>query len=228
MDREPDILLVVLDCIRYQDFKQLVRDQTGNGVLASLARSSMNYSRAVAPSSWSLPSHASLFTGLEPWEHSCNSRGRLRLATELHTVAEGLSRKGYQTASFSANPWISESTGLTKGFNIAFWGGLGDWLTPKPPNSIHGDTVGSRPQSEVGAVNRRSSDDRFRSVLELISHQYPGILDAIRRVLRHVERSGTRHTTLNSEWIEPMFDEFVARLSPTDPFFAFINLPRRA
>ena len=72
---------------------------------------------ASAASCWTVPSHASMFTGLLPSEHGLN-RGRAKLGAKHATLAERLQGNGYQTYAFSANPYVSGRTGLTRGFEI--------------------------------------------------------------------------------------------------------------
>ncbi len=83
--------------------------------------------RAVAPASWTHPSHASFFTGEDVPEHGAHSGAdaailihdwvHLRpLDDRLPTLAEQLAARGYQTVAVSGNPLISSPTGLSRGF----------------------------------------------------------------------------------------------------------------
>jgi arylsulfatase A-like enzyme len=73
----------------------------------------------VSPSPWTLPSHASLFTGLFPSEHNVTEES-LYLDNKVITVAEILREKGYNTIGFSSNDWVSRSTNLTKDFKTFY------------------------------------------------------------------------------------------------------------
>src|SRR5262249_40678475 len=70
---------------------------------------------ATSPSTWSLPSHASLFTGRYPTGHGAY-RQQSPLDARFPTIAEALAAHGYETFCFTANPWISDGLGLTRGF----------------------------------------------------------------------------------------------------------------
>ncbi len=80
------------------------------------------FPNAVSPGSWTLPSHASLFTGLYPWEHGVHLRAQSRLDSQFMTLAEMLKEGGYATASLSANGLLCPVMGLLRGFDAAVWG----------------------------------------------------------------------------------------------------------
>jgi arylsulfatase A-like enzyme len=70
---------------------------------------------AFATSSWTLPSHASLFTGR--WPHELGVDWTSPLGKGTPTLAEYLAAHGYDTAGFVANlDYCSWETGLTRGF----------------------------------------------------------------------------------------------------------------
>lgn len=72
--------------------------------------------RAVAPSSWALPSLASLLTGLTPSLHGVTEVGRAELAPELHTLAEALADRGYRGSAYVSGLWVRGATGWGQGF----------------------------------------------------------------------------------------------------------------
>ena len=76
---------------------------------ASIARNST--------SSWTLPSHASMFTGR--WPHELSAGWLTPLDGKYPTVAEYLAEHGYATAGFTANYWYcASSSGLARGFTV--------------------------------------------------------------------------------------------------------------
>ncbi|HEY7617861.1 MAG TPA: sulfatase-like hydrolase/transferase, partial [Terriglobales bacterium] len=112
----PNVLLIVLDTVRadHTSVFGYHRDTTPN--LRKLAEQAVAFDRAVATSDWTLPAHASLFTGLYPSEHGAYSdpSGKLlRLNDARTTLAETLSRAGYRTAAVVAN-----ITMLLRHFNV--------------------------------------------------------------------------------------------------------------
>jgi arylsulfatase A-like enzyme len=82
----------------------------------ALALEGAVYQRAYAPNFWTLPSHASLFTGLYPSQAGATSE-TLQLPLSNTTVAEALKKAGYDTAAFVCNPWVSTERGFAQGFS---------------------------------------------------------------------------------------------------------------
>ena len=67
------------------------------------------------PRSWTLPSHASMFTGR--WPHELSAGWFTPLDWAYPTLAEFLGSRGYATAGFIANYWYcSSDSGLDRGF----------------------------------------------------------------------------------------------------------------
>lgn len=115
-DTRPSFLLVVFDTLRKDAVSAygMVEGSTPN--LDGLARSGLLYSLAFAPSPWTLPSHATLFTGLPVEQHGVRNGGQISLPVELVTLAERLHRAGYETAGFSENPIVGREFKLSQGF----------------------------------------------------------------------------------------------------------------
>jgi arylsulfatase A-like enzyme len=111
----PDILLIVLDTVRAENVSAYGYDRPTTPNLDALAAEGALFLDATSPSTWSLPSHASLFTGLFPSRHGAHGEHRF-LEPDVPTLAEALAANGYETRCFTANAWISDSLGLTRGF----------------------------------------------------------------------------------------------------------------
>lgn len=120
----PNVVIVVLDTAR-PDFVSAYGDphlfDAPDGppettpFLEELAKEGTTYDRAYASSSWTLPSHATLFTGVLPAVHHA-TQGHPKLDEKVPTLAERLTAAGYATAGFSNNPWVSTTTDLSRGF----------------------------------------------------------------------------------------------------------------
>ncbi|NOX62557.1 MAG: sulfatase [Chloroflexi bacterium] len=122
MSADPNILLIVLDCVRYDGLHCLGNARAVTPRLDALAERGRVFHQARSAAVWTLPSHASLFTGLHPRQHGVNHDHRW-LARHIPTLAEALSRLGYQTAAFSTNAWVGPHFGLDRGFEnfYALW-----------------------------------------------------------------------------------------------------------
>ncbi len=97
--QRPNVLLVVLDTTRAD-----VVSSYRNGVrvtphLDQLAAEGARFTHAFTTDFWTVPTHASLFTGLYPSHHGAIAT-TLRLSNEVETLAERLGAAGYHTAAF--------------------------------------------------------------------------------------------------------------------------------
>ena len=86
--------------------------------LAALIREADWAGPAIAPSSWGVPAMASIFTGLQPWQHQALHVGQARLAPELITLPEALAARGYSTAGYFTGHWYSDKLGYAQGFDV--------------------------------------------------------------------------------------------------------------
>ena len=111
----PDVVVIVLDTVRAQNVSAYGYERLTTPNLDTLAAEGALFLDATSPSTWSLPSHASLFTGLFPSGHGAHAEHRY-LDASRPTLAEVLAGHGYDTRCFTANAWISDSLGLTRGF----------------------------------------------------------------------------------------------------------------
>ena len=113
----PNVLLIVLDSVR-ADHTSLHRYcNNTTPFLETFAQEATVYEQARAPSIWSLPSHVSIFTGLDPHEHLVN-RPQDVLESQ-QTIWERLSKKwNYTTGVFTSNTYLTEvPTGLADAFD---------------------------------------------------------------------------------------------------------------
>ncbi len=115
-DLRPSIVLVVVDTLRADAVSAYGAVEGTTPAFDALASEGLLYGRAYAPSPWTLPSHASLLTGLAVDRHGVGIAGRMGLRADFTTLAERLSAAGYQTAGFSENPLVSDLFGFEQGF----------------------------------------------------------------------------------------------------------------
>ncbi|ELY76217.1 sulfatase [Natrinema pallidum] len=83
--------------------------------LTRLAEEGTAFENAFATAPWTLPSHASLFTGTYPSEHGTHG-GHTYLDDELRTVPEAFADAGFETIGVSNNTWITAEFGFDRGF----------------------------------------------------------------------------------------------------------------
>ncbi|WP_408958234.1 sulfatase [Natrinema sp. 74] len=117
MDRacQSNVLFVVLDTVRKGHLGPYGYERGTTPELSRFAEEATVFESAVAPAPWTLPVHASLFTGRYPSQHGAD-QGSPYLEGET-TLASTLAAAGYDTACYSSNAWITPYTGLTDGFD---------------------------------------------------------------------------------------------------------------
>ena len=86
--------------------------------LDELARSSVRYHRARSVASMTLPSHASILTGLYPLRHGVRDNGVAPLSASARTLAELARERGLQTAAFVASSVLDRAFALDQGFDV--------------------------------------------------------------------------------------------------------------
>jgi hypothetical protein len=132
----PNVLLVTLDTTRVDRLGCYGHERPTSPGLDRLAAESVLYTRAYATTSWTLPAHASIFTGKLPTSHGAqyDPAGELALtdaitgelgwqrlrargvAADEQTMAMLLADAGYATAGVVAGPWLKDVFGLDRGF----------------------------------------------------------------------------------------------------------------
>jgi len=113
----PNVVVIVMDTTRADRCSVHGYERATTPALDALGREGVVFDSAWAPSSWTLPTHASIFTGLLPQRHGATTDGTSALARRHETLAEILRDAGYATGAFSNNPFVSEEFGLTQGFS---------------------------------------------------------------------------------------------------------------
>ncbi len=225
MAKRPNVLVVVLDCVRADDFWHGGADAESMPFVSRLARESVQYRRAVAPAPWTIPSHASLFTGLYPWEHGASQKGSNTLSPTHPTLARVLRSEGYATLSASANFLVSPFFGLANDFDKAFWGG---WWEPflRFPHRRKREGAGQR-RTRPNPIFHRMRSGSFWPIFEASTSkvsQYTALLDLGVRTARKVMRPEDQGYPRSSPWVEAEFSRWLKQQESTTPVFGFVNL----
>lgn len=147
----PNIVLVVMDTARAADVA-LGSERTPMPWLSSFAESGTRFTSTVANAPWTLPSHATLFSGEHPSVHGAHA-ARKRFDHEP-TLPGLLGDAGYHTVGVSNNTWISGEFGFDRGFDefLATWQLFQD-----------GVDFGDIAQTRTGTLDRiRGIAEKFR------------------------------------------------------------------
>jgi len=111
----PNVLLIIWDTARALSLSLYGHSRETTPELARFARSGTVFENAFATSSWSLPSHASLYTGRYP--HETKVGHSTPLNTDFPTLGEVLAKYGYVTGGFTGNLYFgSRDFGMARGF----------------------------------------------------------------------------------------------------------------
>ncbi len=113
----PNILFIVWDTVRVDRLSLYGYAKPTTPNLERFARDATVFENCVAAGSTTVPSHASMFTGLLPAEHGASNEHPL-LDPRFVTLAESLRNAGYRTYAFSENPHLCRETKLTQGFEV--------------------------------------------------------------------------------------------------------------
>ena len=111
----PNVLFVVLDTARADRMSLHGYDRPTTPFLEELSESSVVFEQARSPGIWTLPAHASMFTGLPASSTGADERW-LWLDSHHWTLAEHLEANGYDTVAVAANALLSKDTNLLQGF----------------------------------------------------------------------------------------------------------------
>ncbi len=118
-ERPPNVLLVSIDTLRADHLGAYGYARPTSPRLDAFAAESIRYARALAPTPWTLPSHAAMLTGRHPFDLGIlDSDGTLPAQTP--TLAETLRGQGYATAAFvDSDPesFVGGRRGFDRGFD---------------------------------------------------------------------------------------------------------------
>jgi len=112
----PNVVLLVLDTQRSFNMGLYGYDRPTTPEMDALAEAGVVFDQAVSPAPWTLPAHASMFTGR--WPHELGLGFQIPLDETYPTLAETLSEHGYVTGAFSANlEFTTPLWGVGRGFH---------------------------------------------------------------------------------------------------------------
>ena len=121
----PNLILISIDCLRADHVGTYGYPKPTTPFIDEFAEDSVVYRRAVSTSSWTIPSHMSMFTGLTPMLHGVNDSpdnfwaGNARkLPSSVPYLAEILEREGYDTAGVVSSSPMSPTYGFERGFGV--------------------------------------------------------------------------------------------------------------
>ncbi len=103
----PHIFLIILDTSGAKRCSVYGYPRETTPGLSRLAEEATLYKYCFAPAPWTIPSHASLFSGLYPSQHGCNVYNR-NLPESIYNLPEILQQMGYRSISITSNLLVSQ------------------------------------------------------------------------------------------------------------------------
>jgi arylsulfatase A-like enzyme len=199
--KQPNIVVIVMDTARGSDVYHHLGSEECFETLTRLGREGTRYTNVSANAPWTLPSHATLFSGLYPSQHGAHAGNKQFSASP--TLPQQLRKAGYTTVGISNNTWISGEFGFERGFDefVSTW-------------QLFQDAVdfGDIAQTETGrlsqlkAVLRKFSGNPIKNVANLVYGQ----------AFRKRTDSGAKRT---NRIVRDRLDEWQS----DDPLFLFVN-----
>ena len=197
-----NVLLIVLDTVAAGHLSLYGYPRPTSPTLGELAAHGVRFDRARATSSWTLPSHAGMFTGR--WPHELYAGFLTPLDRTFPTLAEFLGARGFATAGFAANyDYCASDSGLNRGFTV-----YRDYIF-RGLTAFRMAALIDRPLDGLQAVERFLEDwldvDLTRPLAQYV------------RLLFKDNRKEA--AVVNREFL----DWLSSRRQPSRPFFAFLN-----
>lgn len=108
----PNVLFIVMDTARA---RTVLENDDVMANVRSIAADGTQFTNAFTTGPWTVPSHASMFSGQYTSDHGTHA-GTKRFDPDVPTLAERLRTAGYQTVAYSNNTWLSPEFGFDRGF----------------------------------------------------------------------------------------------------------------
>jgi arylsulfatase A-like enzyme len=228
----PNIILIVMDTMGAKHMSIYGYPRRTTPFLESLAENSTIYSRCFAPSAWTIPSHASMFTGLYPSQHG-TFEGNLFLSQNIQHLVSGLKMKGYLTFGISSNGLVSPASGLCRDFDFFkdFTSAYLEGLMPNPAAKAS-PTILENPGELTDYLSKGiNSLEKLKILLRYIQdtgnwqEALERLSEGIRYRLSHLISPSPffKSSPFTEKSIELSRDIFTQHAGQEKPFFLFIN-----
>ncbi len=156
---QPPVLLITLDTTRRDSLSPYGASALDTPILDQFARTATVFERAYTTAPWTLPAHASIFTGLYPERHGAGVADRW-LDRSHRTLAEHLRPTGYVTAGYVGGLLSTYRYGLAQGF---------DFYVGPEGLDLPGDVLEERVRTTMGIYR----DQPFFLFINLFDPHFP-------------------------------------------------------
>jgi hypothetical protein len=205
----PNIVIIISDTLRNDYFRPDLFPRT----YAKLFQDGELYQNVISPASWTVPSHASIFTKQYPSIHKIHKMSGMndieilehaRSKLGFNSFVRTLSSNGYFTFAYSANPFISSSSIFSAGFDLF---------------------IDSEFQQLISKGLRDKIEDNIKpsDVLNLTGKiKLGGRL--VNSTLKRSTFKRTKNSNITYDKGGNAFSKLINNTSLSQPFFLFVNL----
>lgn len=148
----PNIILITVESIRADHVGCYGYERATTPAFDALSAQAVTFDNAYSVTSWTLTSHASMFTGLYPTAHKVVGP-KDRLHDSYKTMAEVLHGVGYQTAGIISGPFLRGKHNLHQGFEI-----YDESAAHTSHTASHGDVTNERMEALITSFLTRQRD----------------------------------------------------------------------
>jgi arylsulfatase A-like enzyme len=182
---KPNIVFIVLDTHRADRLGCYGYTRNTSPNIDAFAETATLFENAITPAQWTIPAHASMFSGEYPSTHN-TIQASDALSPNFKTLAENLKTSGYQTTGFCNNPLVGVlDNGFRRGFDEFY---------------NYGGTIPITP-----ATNGHNP----RNLFSKIRRQYYKIIDRIATPIQQaVAASPDVFQIILSPWLVPLWTHF--------------------
>ena len=231
------VMMLIVDTVRSSNTSLCGYDRPNTPSLEDVRdKGALVTCQAYAPAPWTLPSHASFFTGLTVAQHGAQlvPESDIRISQHLQvrpldddykTLAEFFQEIGFQTAALSANPVIRKNSGLDQGFDrfrVASGAGGGDDEEGGDDHAwrvvLRGENLLPELQSMLGRLDKRRPLFLFVNIFD--AHvPYPAVPDDLGWI---PETPGIRFAPTDEDPNNPFF-QFTSGTMPDAEISEFLS-----
>ncbi len=174
----PNVILISIDTLRSDHLGTYGHVNDTSPRMDALGAAGAVFEECTSSTSWTLPAHAAMLTGLSDLVHGCTDTDRT-LAPSRITIAERLGAVGYETGGFWSGPYLHPTFGLGQGFDT--WVDCTSYAAinnevAESEGAIEGEEVWNRANHDItnptvlkGATSwlQENGDERFFLFLHL-------------------------------------------------------------
>lgn len=209
----PNIIIIIMDAAGAKHCSVYGHHRDTTPGMRRIAEESVLYQHCFAPAPWTIPSHASLMSGLYSSEHGCDEKS-IQLPGVFYTLGEVLQSVGYRTVAISCNGLVS----LRRGFEVFY----------------EMDTLVFSEQYHEGRMHmkalKKADDtgvDRFRNILNYMKennyYSYPlaNMFDRLyRKFFVNIFKKSYQATERSIKIVKRLLQKYKNK----QPLFIFMNL----